>query len=378
MVEELTFGKKGSKFVIKQNIHLDDLLEGKPIERKYELVLYNTVAPLNRIVRVSSEGIVSTDEGVLESDSHSRIMDRDFYRIAPLYGWLTEIDDWRVLLGIADKKFLKKYKAKLKGIWLRYESTRIKRDFQKAGFQKGCQLLIDDMLNLLFGSYQYISRFISMEDANLREQAKDQIRGLVETEKKQLESETKSLSSMYKSAEIDREICDRKGQQLKESLHLLELFSNSFFSEDLKFFHLWNTYKIDSEYRKATRSVIGSIITRRDVMVRGINVKVGKKCRLSKKEIARQVIEALYGKGYFLEHALTVDLRRMVKEKREVIRFEKLRKDSYYFRDSRIPFYVLDKNSGIRVYGILDMDTESLSITEGQYFNTKEKVTHKI
>jgi len=367
MVEELTFGKNGSKFVIKQNIHLDDLVEGKPIERKYEIVLYNTLAPLNTTVWVSSEGIVSTDEGVLESDSYSWIRDRDFYGIASLYGWLTEIDDWRVLLRIKDEKFLKRYKTKLEGIYLRAESAKIKRRFQKAGFQKGCQLLIDDMLDLLFGSYQYISRFISMKNAYLREQAKDQIRRLVEKERKQLESEIESLSS---------ESNETYAEKLRESLHLLELFSNSF-GETPEFFYLWNTYKIDSKYRKAARSIIGSILAR-DVMIGGINVKVEKKCRVSKKEIARQVREALYRKGYFLEHALTVDLRRIVKEKREVIRFEKLRKDSHYLRDSQIPFYVLDKNSGIRVYGILDMDTESLSITKGQYFDTKEKVVHKI
>ncbi|MBW2966461.1 hypothetical protein KY342_05140 [Candidatus Woesearchaeota archaeon] len=111
-----------------------------------------------------------------------------------------------------------------------------------------------------------------------------------------------------------------------------------------------------------------------------IGVYVKRRYKAPLGTLRKELKKKLGDKGYFLENTLTMDLLSIIrKEKKDI-------EDNYsgaellrhYTERPAIPFCVLDKKSGARIYGFLKVDAQNLNIAEVHYFNTQGEVIHQI
>lgn len=385
VLEELTFGKEGSKFVIKQNIPIDALLEGKTIESEYGIILYNAVVPLNKFpelgfdswIRNPSVGVVRlTPEFpkrniALLKDSIDVVVGGGGgaalgYLIGDFPGAVTGaivgggcskiITRWDEINKYLYKKYQKKYGTKRLEI---IKGTNLKSD------SRGI-IPIDDDIILFFGVCHYINRFTSAKERELNIDAVNQIKELLENEIKAVQSQISKIGNVDTSSKEFNELHDING--------LLEVFYSVFDCQDLIF--LYNKIELNSDYKKAVKSKFAS-----NAMVGDISIKTGKGHNRVKDELVEQVRKAMYKKEFFLENILTIDLEDIIIRKREEIARKfgiSLDGRIYLKEDFSIPFYILNKKNGVRFYGYLDANTQEVSITKGRYFNNKEKTIHQI
>jgi len=393
MIEELTFGKDDLKFVIKQNIPLDALIEGEPVEREYEIILYNTVASVSHFPRLGF---------------YSAIRDKSLKRIAKLISEFPErnsttkdflevligggggvtigyvVGDFPgALIGTVSGGFAAKYVPRLYDFILK--EYQIKYGTKKVELIKGTDLMedskgaisIDDKVTLYFGLCYYTQRFTTKKDKKLNKEIRERITSLIETERTAIQAQVDALFAKNNSKEINEESSYFK--EFAELSDLLEAYNDflSVFDQSQDSIRLYNKIQIDSDYRTAAKR---SRIVRTGINIGNIQVKIERKCKKSKEEIKTQVRNALYNKDYFLEIALILDLREIMNEKKDDVINElgnAPERTNYSEKDFSIPFSLFDRASGIRTYGILNMDVQSSTITEGHYFNAAGKFTDK-
>lgn len=390
MREELTFDKEGSKFVIKQNIPLDILIEGEPIEKEYEVILYNAVVPIYEFpelgfdswIRNPTSGIVRLMPEFPKRDSRTKdllevlIGGGGGALIGSFLGDTPEAVIGAVLGGLAAKEIPKAYDWALRGWEKRYGTKKVEiiRGTNLRSNSAGI-VPIDDKITLFFGIYHYTNRFTTLEDRELNIEAVNQIKELIEKERRITQLRIDTLLSKSKYKKIDQENLYFNGSsKLKSILELLEE-ANVVFDTYKNLIYLCNKIEIDSDFRKATKSKFA----KSDVEIGDIGIKTRKGYNKPKEELKEQVKKALYKREFFLENILTVDLEEIINKKREEIARKFGTEGEDYLKENfPIPFYVLDKKSGIRLYGVLNVNTQSPNITEGYYFNNRDRAIHQI
>lgn len=392
MAEELTFDKEGSKFVIKQNIPLDTLIEGEPIEREYEVILYNAVVPIYKFpelefdswIRNPTLSIVRLMPEFPKRDSRTKDLLEALIGggggalIGSFLGDRPGAVIGAVLGGLAAKEVPKAHDWALRE-WQKIYGTKKVEIIKGANLRSNSAGIvpIDDKITLFFGIYHYTNRFTTPEDRELNVKAINQIKELIESERKAVQSQINILFIKNKSKEINEE--SSYFMEFKELSDLLGLFRDfrSVFGEDQNLIYLHNKIEIDSDYRKATKSKF----VKSDAEIGDIGIKTRRGCSMPKEGITEQVRRALYKRTFFLENILTVDLEEIINRKKEEIarKFATVTEGIDYLKeDFPIPFYVLDKKEGIRLYGVLNINTQNLNITGGRYFNNKERTIYQI
>jgi len=392
MVNELVFGKDESKFVIKQNIPLDELIDGEPIKREYEVIVYNALVPVSDFP---------------ELEFVSRIIDQDMNRVVRLFPELMEkYSRIKVLLrvlggmggsalgaaiggiigaaigggagvsaGEEGPKLYDQISKQLKKI-NEVKRTEIIKGVKLRSYSDGV-IPIDDWDILIFGLYKYTNRLTQSQDEALNRRAIEEIMGLIKTEMEEIHAKTEPLSAQYESGELREGSPNfREYEQLRELFGILKGFE-VVFNEDEGLIYLHNKIEINSDYKPPSKLRI----IKKGLNVGNIQVITGRKSRKSKEGIYTQVISGLYGRDYFLESALTLDLKDVMSKKRDDLSDQlgdsKAGVDS---SDGTFPlhFYVLDKIDNIRIYGVLDLNIQNNEITRLRYFDNLERVVYEI
>lgn len=419
MIEELTFGKKDSKFVIKQLIPLDALVKGKkPIKREYEIILYNVVAPISHFPELGFDSWIrdKTLEGIVELKSE--ILERDLGvrdlsnllggTIGAGIGYFVGKDLYGAVSGAFLGGVLALEAQKVYDLFSR--KCKERRIIKRTGVVKGTNLRlysdgvipIDNMAILFFGLHRYSNKFTVLEeDRELNLQEVKKARELINQERKAIQTKIEALFAKTRSREIAERHLEYK--RLEEYAGIIERFKMNLEGSKEQI-RLLNKIEINSNYRgnpgmRAVRyyEIICNLIekmvncynrpkieiqrfvetallgiTKRFTHIGNIGVKIERGCKRPLEEIRNEIRDALYDKNYFLENALVLDLKEIVHQKRSKI------DDKYKSEAERllhlteiqtIPFCVLDKKSGVRTYGFVEVDIQSLSIAGGLYFD---------
>lgn len=356
MIEELTFGKNGTEFVISQNISLDNLIEGKPVEREYELVLFNTGTQIKEFPEIRfNPWIIGEKKGgiaALRPEVYSEsIQTKDFlevmmavtgsafgYSIGDLTGAIFGV----LFGGAVSKQISKKYKSwfdhlakdkeariveTIKGLNLNYVSRGL--------------LNLDDNLMLHFGVCKYFNKILGADKSRseIIESGRE-ILDLIEDEIKYIQNNG-NLSSQ---------------QDVGFLLGVLRIFYLAFHAEDEQVF-LHNKIKIESKFSQINRSGWFD----RGCYLGSIYLEPLKGYKPSKDDLKKQTRNALQNKNYFLENSFVINLRNIVSNRNE--------SSNLPFGSLILPFYLWEKETHLRTYGFLQINEKNSEIESVEYIN---------
>jgi hypothetical protein len=389
MVEELEFRINNSRFVVKQNIPLDSLVEGVPIGKEYEIILYNPHVPIYNFPKLGfnswicggdSAGVVELvpefpekrpvaktileGVGATGGSGLGAIIGKgaEGAVAGAALGWLAakiipQICDY--VSSIFEKHFGVKKVEVIKGSNLRMNS--------------GGDINIDDALTLFFGVYHYTNRFTTPEDIEANREAAEQIKHEIQSQIGAVMTRLGDLFAKNKSWEFE------EGDPYYEeytALRRAEGFLNaclSVFGNQEGIIYLHNKIQIESDYRKAAEARR----TRGHTNVGDICIQIGRGYKKSRECVKEEIKSALHGRDLFLENSLSIDLMEIARRKRDkdAKRYSKSGSGGERLKQTfQLPFSVQDKTKGTCIYGALDIDTQSLCITSGNYFDSAGRI----
>lgn len=353
MIEELTFGKNGTEFVISQNISLDDLIEGKPIERAYELILYNPVSLMSDLPEIYFESCIRMHEGgdVVSltteiAEINSGAEEAITFALGGLGAAVGSIGGvWPALfgsvLGSASGYLLNKRLSSILGYFKVFKGKSTTERIIGTHFDSDTEGLIpiNDKVRLCFGTYRFDQRLVRSDknDAAV-EMAVKRIRNIVES-------------------------------KLKESEKFDELI---YYSDILAALGLQRSYiKIQNviEIKSGKRRTRLYDFVGNEFFMGNLVVDIPKHCPLAKIEAEQQVRNAFYEKSYFFENSVKIHIDDFLNDKKTVKKI-KLLQSSRNHGDLAfaLPFSLGD-GEDIELLGIITLESKSNLILGGYYIN---------